>query len=149
MPLPGSARRTSSARIIALSATVWLARVAMAEGKLDDARVGADKARASAGSGAERASAQFYRGLVFGRQGDLAQAEVAFKAAAAANPRCLECRFNLGHLLLKQAKDAEGVEVLKTIAAEFSGTPENGKFNDSPLIPAAFARTMLLNSRQS
>ncbi len=102
---------------------VWLARLEMAEGKLDQALIETGKAIATSISGPERGRAQLYRGLVLGRQGDLAQAEIAFKAASDANPECLECRFNLGFVLLKQSKDAEGVAVLKTVAAEFSGTP--------------------------
>jgi peroxiredoxin len=102
---------------------VWLARIDMVEGKLAQALAETDSALTSAASAPERASAQLYRGLVLGREGDLAQAEVAFKAAAAANPQCVECRFDLGFVLLKESKDAEGVEVLKGVAPEFAGTP--------------------------
>lgn len=102
---------------------VWLARIDMAAGKLDQALSQTEKGVEAAISGPERASAQLYRGLVLGRRGDLAEAEVAFKTASSANPACLECRFNLGFVLLKESKDAEGVEVLKSISAEFSGTP--------------------------
>jgi len=102
---------------------VWLARIDMVEGKLAQARSETENAIATATSAPERATAQLYRGLVLGREGDLAQAEVSFKAAAAANPQCVECRFNLGFVLLKESKDAEGVEVLKTVASEFGGTP--------------------------
>jgi peroxiredoxin len=102
---------------------VWLARIDMAGGKLDEALAETDNARAAAATGPERASAQLYRGLIMGRRGKLPEAEVAFKAASAANPDCVECRFNLGFVLLKESKDAEGAEVLKTVAADFSGTP--------------------------
>jgi thioredoxin-like negative regulator of GroEL len=102
---------------------VWLARIDMAAGRLDQALTQIEKGVTTAVSGPELASAQLYRGLILGRQGDLARAEAAFKAASSANPGCLECRFNLGFVLLKESKDAEGVEVLKTIASEFSGTP--------------------------
>lgn len=102
---------------------VWLARIDMAEGKLEQALTETDHAFSSAATAPERASAQLYRGLVLSREGDLVQAEAAFKAASAANPRCVECRFDLGFVLLKESKDAEGVEVLKTIAPAFSGTP--------------------------
>lgn len=102
---------------------VWLARIDMAAGKLDHALTQIEKGVTTAVSGQELAIAQLYRGLVLGRQGDLARAEVAFKAASSANPGCLECRFNLGFVLLKESKDAEGVEILKTISAGFSGTP--------------------------
>lgn len=102
---------------------VWLARIDMAEGKLEQALTEADNAFSSAATVPERASAQLYRGIVLSREGDLVQAEAAFKAASPANPRCVECRFDLGFVLLKESKDAEGVEVLKTIAPTFSGTP--------------------------
>jgi thioredoxin-like negative regulator of GroEL len=101
---------------------VWLARIDMVQGRLAQALGETDNAVLTAASSSERASAQLYRGLIFGREGDLAGAEVAFKAAAAANPQCVECRFNLGFVLLKESKDAEGVEVLKNVAPEFAGT---------------------------
>jgi thiol-disulfide isomerase/thioredoxin len=102
---------------------VWLARIDMVQGKLEQALTETESAFATAATGPERASAQLYRGLVLSREGDLAQAEEAFKAASAANPQCVECRFDLGFVLLKESKDAEGVEVLKTLAPEFVGTP--------------------------
>lgn len=102
---------------------VWLARIDMAEGKLNQGLSETENAIATAASAPERASAQLYRGLVLGREGNLAAAEVAFKAAAAANPQCVECRFDLGFVLLKESKDAEGVEVLKSVAPEFANTP--------------------------
>lgn len=102
---------------------VWLARIDMFEGKLEQALGETDNALATAATAPERASAQLYRGLALSRENNLAQAELAFKAAAAANPQCVECRFDLGFVLLKESKDAEGVEVLKTVAPEFSGTP--------------------------
>ncbi len=102
---------------------VWLARIEMARGKLEQALTETEKAIATATTGPERGSAQLYRGIIQGRRGNLTQAEIAFKAASAANPKCLECRFNLGFVLLKESKDAEGVEVLKSVAPEFSGTP--------------------------
>ena len=102
---------------------VWLARIEMAKGDLRQALEWTEKANANATGGLERASAQLYRGIVLSRQGNFSQAETAFKAASAANPACVECKFNLGFVLLKEAKDAEGVEALKTVAPEFAGTP--------------------------
>src|SRR5215471_6549506 len=102
---------------------VWLGRMDMGAGSLQQASQELDKAVATASSGPEKASAQLYRGVVLGRQGNLKEAENAFKQASAANPACVECRFNLGFVLLKESKDAEGVAVLKTIAPEFAGTP--------------------------
>lgn len=102
---------------------VWLARIELAGGKLQDALAQAEKGVATAATNTEQARAQLYRGTILARQGDLAHAETAFKAASAANPGCLECRFNLGFVLLKESKDAEGVEVLKIVATEFAGTP--------------------------
>jgi thiol-disulfide isomerase/thioredoxin len=101
---------------------VWLARIEMAEGKLRQALEQADKATTTATTDPQKASAQLYRGIVLSRQSKLDQAEVAFKAASVANPACLECRFNLGFVLLKESKDAEGVAVLKAVAPEFAGT---------------------------
>src|SRR5262249_42616359 len=81
---------------------LWLARIEMAKGDLRRALDWTEKASASATSGPERASAQLYRGIVLTREGNLGQAETAFKAAAAANPACAECKFNLGFVLLKE-----------------------------------------------
>ncbi len=114
---------------------VWLARIELAEGKLQEASAHTEKAVATAATDPERASAQLYRGMVMGRQGDLAQAEAAFKAASAANPACVECRFNLGFVLLKESKDAEGAAALKAVAPQFAGTPrgrEIQRFIDDP-----------------
>jgi thiol-disulfide isomerase/thioredoxin len=102
---------------------VWLARLDMGAGSLQPALTLTEKAVATAGNNSERASAQLYRGVVLGRQGKLPEAEAAFKAASIANPACVECRFNLGFVLLKESKDAEGVAVLKTVASAFAGTP--------------------------
>jgi len=102
---------------------VWLARIEMAQGKMEEASAHAEKAVAAADGKSQLALAHLYRGVVFSRQGNLSQAEIAFKAASTANPACLECRFNLGFVLLKQSKDAEGVAVLKTVAPSFAGTP--------------------------
>jgi thiol-disulfide isomerase/thioredoxin len=102
---------------------VWLARIGMAEGKLQQALEQTEKAVATADTGPQKAGAQLYRGIALGRQGNLGQAEAAFRAGAAANPGCLECRFNLGFVLLKESKDAEGVAVLKTVVPAFAGTP--------------------------
>jgi thiol-disulfide isomerase/thioredoxin len=106
---------------------VWLARMDMAAGSLQDSLRLTEKAVETATTGLEKASAQLYRGVVLGRQGKLGEAEKAFKAASAANPQCVECRFNLGFVLLKESKDAEGVAVLKTVAPEFAGTPRGSE----------------------
>ena len=102
---------------------VWLARMDMGAGSLQQASKELEKAVATATSGPEKASAQLYRGVVLAREGNLPGAESALRAASAANPACVECRFNLGFVLLKESKDAEGVAVLKTVAPEFAGTP--------------------------
>ena len=114
---------------------LWLARIEMAKGNLQQALEQTGKAVAAASNDGQRSSAQLYRGIVLSRQGNLAQAEVAFKLASAANPACVECRFNLGFVLLKQSKDAEGVAALKTVAPAFAGTPrgrEIQRFIDDP-----------------
>ena len=106
---------------------VWLARMDLAAGSVQQALTKLEKAVATAATETERANAQLYRGVALARQGDLAQAEIAFKAASSANPACVECRFNLGFVLLKESKDAEGVAVLKTVAPEFAGTPRGNE----------------------
>ena len=114
---------------------LWLARIEMAKENLKLASEQTEKAVATATTSGQRSSAQLYRGIVLGRQGNLAQAEVAFKAASALNPTCVECRFNLGFVLLKESKDAEGVAVLKAVAPGFAGTPrgrEIQRFIDDP-----------------
>lgn len=114
---------------------LWLARMEMGEGSLKQALLQADQAVAVAATNAERANAQLYRGVILSRQGNPGQAETAFKAASAANPACVECRFNLGFVLLKESKDAEGVAVLKTVAPQFADTPrgrELQRFIDDP-----------------
>lgn len=103
--------------------STWLARVEMAQGKLGEALLDANKAIANARDNTQLSQAQLYRGVIFSRQGDLSQAEIAFKIASKANPTCLECRFNLGFVLLKESKDTEGVTVLQTVAPQFAGTP--------------------------
>jgi len=102
---------------------VWLARMDIGVGKLELALTQIDKAVATAATASQQSSAQLYRGVVLGRQNNLPQAEAAFKAASTANPQCVECRFNLGFVLLKESKDAEGVAVLKSVAPELAGTP--------------------------
>jgi thiol-disulfide isomerase/thioredoxin len=114
---------------------VWLARIGMSAGDLVDALADAEKGIATAATDTERSQAQLYRGVILSRQGDLAGAEAAFKAGSTANPGCVECRFNLGFVLLKESKDTEGVEVLKTLAPIFAGTArgrEMQRFIDDP-----------------
>jgi thiol-disulfide isomerase/thioredoxin len=114
---------------------VWLARMGISAGALKEALEDTEKAVATAASDTERSRAQLYRGVILGRQGDLVHAEAAFKAASVADSTCVECRFNLGFVLLKESKDVEGVEVLKTIAPKFAGTPrgrEIQRFIDDP-----------------
>ena len=114
---------------------VWLARMGIAAGDLQDALEDTEKGVATAATGTERSRAQLYRGVILGRQGNLAGAEAAFKAASVADSACVECMFNLGFVLLKESKDAEGVEVLRTVAPKFAGTPrgrEIQRFIDDP-----------------
>src|SRR5215472_3231133 len=101
---------------------VWLARMGISAGALKDALEDTEKAVATAASDTERSRAQLYRGVILGRQGNLAGAEAAFKASSAADSSCVECKFNLGFVLLKESKDPEGVEVLKTVAPKFAST---------------------------
>lgn len=102
---------------------VWLARFDMAGGKLDQALKEAEQAVAVASTDQQRATAQLYRGIVLSHLGNLAAAEVAFKAATTADGDCVECSFNLGFVLLKESKDLEGAQVLRDVAPRFAGTP--------------------------
>jgi thiol-disulfide isomerase/thioredoxin len=114
---------------------VWLARMGISAGDLQDALEDTEKGVATAATDTETSRAQLYRGVILGRQGDLAGAEAAFKAAAVADSACVECKFNLGFVLLQESKDGEGVEVLKTVAPKFAGTPrgrEIQRFIDDP-----------------
>jgi thioredoxin-like negative regulator of GroEL len=114
---------------------VWLARIEMAAGQTDQALAHIEQALATATSDVERSRAQLYDGVALARQNNLLRAEAAFRGAVAVDPACLECRFNLGFVLLKESKDAEGVQVLKTVASSFSGTPrgrELQRFIDDP-----------------
>ena len=101
---------------------VFLLRLAMSQGDLAGAMRQADRAVAAAAHGQEASTAQLYRGIIFARKGELANAESALRAAIAANPDCGECRFNLGFLLLQQAKDVAGVNELKAALPLFAGT---------------------------
>src|SRR5215467_10395843 len=101
---------------------LWLARMDIGAGSLQQALKETEQAVSTAVPGPELAHAELYHGIVLARQNNLAAAETALKAASSANPACVECRFNLGFVLLKESKDAEGVAVLKTVVPEFAGT---------------------------
>jgi thiol-disulfide isomerase/thioredoxin len=114
---------------------VWIARIEMAAGQNDQALAHTEQALATAASDIERSRAQLYDGIVLARQNNLLRAEAAFRGAVAADPACLECIFNLGFVLLKESKDAEGVQELKAVASRFSGTArgrELQRFIDDP-----------------
>jgi len=102
---------------------VWLARIDIALGQFEDGLKHVEQAQATAVGDHERSSAQLYRGVILARENNLLLAEAAFRAAAASDPACIECTFNLGFVLLKQSKDAEGIQVLKGVASRFEGTP--------------------------
>jgi len=102
---------------------VWIARMDIGLGVYKQALPLTDKAIAVAVGASELAKAQLYRGVVLGRQGNLPEAEAAFRAALVADSTCVECKFNLGFVLLKQSKDAEGIAVLKAVAPAFAGSP--------------------------
>jgi thiol-disulfide isomerase/thioredoxin len=82
-----------------------------------------DRALSLSTPGQQRASALLYLGVAFAGSQRLGDAETAFRAAVAANPECTECGFNLGFVLLKESKDAEGVAALKTVLPQLKGTP--------------------------
>src|SRR5215471_1509751 len=102
---------------------VWLARLDMAGGKLDQALRHVEQAVAVAGTDQQRAGAQLYRGVILSHLGNLPAAETAFRTATAADSNCVECSFNLGFVLLKESKDQEGAQVLRGVASRFAGTP--------------------------
>jgi thiol-disulfide isomerase/thioredoxin len=114
---------------------VWLARIDLMSERFDEGLKHVEQALATAVGDHERSSAQLYRGVILGRENNLLLAEAAFRAAAASDPACLECTFNLGFVLLKESKDAEGVQVLKGVVSRFAGTPrerEIQRFIDDP-----------------
>jgi predicted Zn-dependent protease len=104
-----------------------MARMNIGLGELKQALIMTDDAIAAAASAPEIAEANLYRGVVLGRQDDLPEAEGAFRAAIAADPTCTACKFNLGFVLLKQSKNAEGIAVLKPLAPEFSAKSSTGE----------------------
>src|SRR5215469_14331473 len=101
---------------------VWMARMDIGLGVFSQAVTLTDKAITVAVGAHELAKAQLYRGVALGREGNLSEAEAAFREALAADPTCVECKFNLGFVLLKQSKDTEGIAVLKMVASAFAGT---------------------------
>jgi thiol-disulfide isomerase/thioredoxin len=82
-----------------------------------------DRALGLSNPGQQRASALLYLGVVFAGSQRLSDAETAFRAAVAANPACTKCGFNLGFVLLKESKDAEGVAALRAVLPQLKGTP--------------------------
>jgi|SRR5579864_446809 len=94
-----------------------------AEGNDNAAATHFDKALSLAKPGPQRAGALLYLGVVFVGGGKLAEAETAFRTAVAQDPSCTECGFNLGYVLLKESKDAEGVAALKAVLPQLKGTP--------------------------
>jgi thiol-disulfide isomerase/thioredoxin len=114
---------------------VWLARIDLVSEQFDEGLKHVEQALATAVRDHERSSAQLYRGVILGRENNLLLAEAAFRTAAASDPTCIECTFNLGFVLLKESKDAEGVQVLKGVVSRFAGTPrerEIQRFIDDP-----------------
>jgi peroxiredoxin len=105
-----------------------LAEVRLATGKNQEAAQEAQRALAVATTGRQKAIAHIHRGTAFLQMAEkdparLADAEAAFRAAMASDPKCLDCKFNVGYMMLKQGKDAEGVPFLKALLPEAKGTP--------------------------
>jgi thiol-disulfide isomerase/thioredoxin len=105
-----------------------LAEVHLATGKNQEALQAAQRALAVATTGRQKAIAQIHRGTAFLQMAEkaparLADAEAAFRAAVASDPKCLDCKFNVGYMMLKQGKDAEGVPFLKALLPAAKGTP--------------------------
>jgi thiol-disulfide isomerase/thioredoxin len=105
-----------------------LAQVHLAEGKNQDAVEAARRALEAAGTARQKAIAHIQRATAYLQMAEtdtarLTDAEAAFRAAVATDPKCLDCKFNVGYVLLKQGKDAEGVAFLKALLPEAKGTP--------------------------
>src|SRR5258708_29245617 len=94
---------------------VWLARIEMAKGNLSQASEQIAKAVATAGAGPQQATAQLYPGVVLSRQGDLGQAEPAFRAASAANPASVDCGFTPAFVWLKEPRDPQAAAALNAL----------------------------------
>jgi thiol-disulfide isomerase/thioredoxin len=78
-------------------------------------------------TGRQKAVAHIHRGTAFLQMaekdpGRLPEAEAAFRAAMAADPKCLDCKFNVGYIMLKQGRDTEGVPYLKALLPAAKGT---------------------------
>lgn len=115
-----------------------LAQVRLATGKNQQALLDAQRALQVAKTGRQKAIAHIHEGTAFLQMAEstatsgaeaaqtpahLAKAETAFRNAVAADPTCLDCKFNVGYVLLKQGKDAEGVQMLKALLPEAKGKP--------------------------
>ena len=115
-----------------------LAQVRLATGKNQAALQDAQRALQVAKTGRQKAIAYIHRATAFLQMAEtsatnraeaakasahLAQAETAFRNAVTADAKCLDCKFNVGYVLLKQGKDAEGVQVLKALLPEAKGKP--------------------------
>jgi hypothetical protein len=117
-PAPGISSKSSS-----FDQEMAAGKQDYAEGKDSAAAAHFDKALGVAKAGKERAGALLYLGVVFVGGGKLIDAETAFRTAVAQDPGCTECGFNLGYVLLKESKDAEGVAALKAVLPQLKGTP--------------------------
>jgi thiol-disulfide isomerase/thioredoxin len=86
----------------------------------------ADRALAASADRKQKAEVQLYRGVIFSRlsksAANLTDAEAAFRAAVADNADCSECKYDLGLLLLRENKEAEGVGVLHAVLPEYKGS---------------------------
>lgn len=95
-------------------------------GDLKNALKEADQAVAVSLNGKQQAEVQLYRGVIFSRMQrsprDLSDAEAAFRSAVADNADCSECKFDLGLVLLREGKDAEGVQILNIVLPDYKGS---------------------------
>lgn len=108
---------------------IWLIRAQTAAGALKDALKNTDRALLLAQNGTDRATVQLYRGTIFFRmssngKGKLVDAEAALRDAAREDPHCSECRFELGFVLLRSGKDADGAEELKAVLPDYRNSPQ-------------------------
>ncbi len=96
-----------------------LGRVALAEGKLDEALRAADDGLARGGA-VPPAGLHVLRAEVFGRREDLAAAEVEYRSELAARPRSLEA---LSGLALVAASRGDAAEAVRRVGALVAAVP--------------------------
>jgi len=128
---------------------IGLIKIGLANDDEKEALKQAEHALQVAGSDQQRATVHSLRGLVFFQMAShkkekLSDAEAAYHAALLADAACAICKYNLARVLLRESKQEEAVEVLKSALSQFQGKPleltiqrlirepERGKKNFAP-----------------